>query len=86
MDGFCYTGAMEKKSIKNPRSWSLIVIASMMIVIGIALIVLAIINVTSFGWWSILLGLSGLTPVIAATISIIKNDPRWILIDLILPG
>lgn len=54
--------------------------------LGVVLVAVAVMNVTTFGWWSLLIGLSGLTTIAAAVMSIIKNDPSWILLDLIIPG
>lgn len=68
------------------RNWFLVFIASILIVLGVALILLAVTNVTNLGWWSLLIGLSGITTVAAALLSIVKNDPSWILLDLIIPG
>ncbi len=53
---------------------------------GLALVVLAIANIANFGWWSLFIGLSGATTIGAAVTSIVRNDPSWILLDLILPG
>jgi len=68
------------------RNWALVVVASILIIIGLALLVLAIINVGTFGWWSLALILGALTTIAAAVMSIVKNDPVWILLDLIIPG
>jgi len=68
------------------RNWALVVVASILIIIGLALLVLAIINVGTFGWWSLALILAALTTIAAAVMSIVKNDPVWILLDLIIPG
>ncbi len=74
------------KTTVKPRNWFLIFIASILLVLGLAIVVAAIMNFTTFGWWSLLIGLSGLTTIVAAVMSIIKNDPSWILLDLIIPG
>lgn len=54
-------------------------------VLGLALIVLALMNVSSFGLWGLLIGAIGLTAFGAAVTAIITNDPSWILLDLIMP-
>jgi hypothetical protein len=77
---------MKNKVPSKERNWFLVLIASTMIVLGGVVTVLAIANISTFGWWSLLIGLGGLTSVVAATMSIIKNDPSWILLDLIIPG
>lgn len=75
-----------KKTATQDRNWFLVFIASILLILGLALIVLSLVNIISFGWWSVLIGLGGLTTVAAAVMSILKNDPSWILLDLILPG
>lgn len=77
---------MSIKSSRKKRSLVLIIIASIMIVIGSTMIYLAIGNIVTFGWWSLLIGIGGLTAVFASVMSIIKNDPSWILLHLIIPG
>ncbi|MGB4768749.1 MAG: hypothetical protein WBP22_05860 [Candidatus Saccharimonas sp.] len=75
-----------KKKVPEARNWALVFICAILIVLGGALAVLAVINIALFGWWSLLVGAGGVTTVAAAIMSIIKNDPSWILLDLILPG
>ena len=74
------------KTVVKPRNWFLVFIASILLVLGLALVAVAVMNVITFGWWSLLIGLSGLTTIGAALMSIIKNDPSWILLDFIIPG
>lgn len=71
---------------KKDRNWVLIFVASILIILGIALVVLAVANITAFGWWSLILGASGVSTIAAAAMSIITNNPSWILLDLIIPG
>jgi hypothetical protein len=75
-----------KMEVTEARNWSLVSICIILIVLGRALVVLAVMNIALFGWWSLLIGASGATTVAAAIMSIVKNDPSWILLDLILPG
>lgn len=77
---------MNKKVPTQQRNWFLVFIASLLMLLGLALVMLAATNVAEFGWWSLLIGLSGITTIGAAIMSIIKNDPSWILLDLIIPG
>lgn len=78
---------MKKSSkISTTRSTALITISSLQIIFGLTLIFLSIANIETFGWWSLLVGLSGLSAVGTAVMSIVLNDPSWILLDLILPG
>jgi len=75
-----------KKKVVIERNWALVVVASILISIGLALLVLAILNIATFGCWSLALGLGALTTIAAAVMSIVKNDPVWILLDLIIPS
>ena len=60
------------KTAAKLRSWLLVCIASIVLVLGVALVVAAVMNVATFGWWSLLVGLSGLTTISVAVMSIIK--------------
>lgn len=75
-----------KKVATRERDWFLVFIASILLILGLSLVALSLANVSLFGWWSLVIGLGGLTTVAAAIMSIVKNDPSWILLDLILPG
>jgi len=77
---------MKSKIEVVERNWALVAVASILILISLAILVLAILNVAIFGWWSLALGLGALTTIAAAVMSIVKNDPVWILLDLIIPG
>lgn len=75
-----------KKTNSKSRNWAVVIIGSIMIIAGLFLVVIAITNVSTLGWWALAVGLSGLSMAGVATIAIIENDPAWILLDLILPG
>ncbi len=78
---------MSRKRITHKkRSWLLLFISSVLILFGLTLLALAIIYIADLGWWSLAVGLSGIFTTIMATLSILYNDPSWILLDLILPG
>lgn len=66
------------------RNWALVFIASIYMLVGLVLVVIASLNILTFGWWSLALGLAGLLPIITSAISIIRSDPSVILADLIL--
>jgi hypothetical protein len=66
-------------------NWLLIIVSSILILIGLALLLLAIIYIGNFGWWSLLIGSTGLTTTGCAVTSIVENNPSWIMLDLILP-
>ena len=72
--------------MSKERNWFLVFISLLMILIGGALLIISIAFATDFGWWSLLVGLGGASTVFMAIMSIIKNDPSWILLDLILPS
>jgi hypothetical protein len=73
----------KKKTTAQHRSWGLIIISSLIIIGGLTLVTLSIVYIGTFGWWSLLIGVSGLNSIFMATMSIIKNDPSWILLDII---
>ena len=77
---------INKKSVSKSRNWVLVFVSTILIILGLTLVILAVMSAGSLGWWSLLIGVSGLTTVAAAVMSIVKNDPAWILLDLIIPG
>lgn len=78
---------MKRSKRREERDGLIIVVGSIMILIGLALVALAIIYAKELGWWLALgIGLAGLTTGGAAVMSIVTNNRAWILIDLILPG
>jgi hypothetical protein len=72
------------ESIK-PRNPALIIIASVLILFGLAIVFVGLTNMEALGWWTILTVLSGLITTGAAVTSIVRNDPSWILLELLLP-
>lgn len=76
----------DTKNVSKKRNWVLVLVSSILLLAGCALLLLSVLYVSRFGVWSLVIGLSGLTTIGAATMSIIKNDPSWILLDLLLPG
>ncbi len=77
---------MKNRKKTQERNWFLVFIALILLILGLALIILAMSNINSFGWMSLVIGISGLTIVSAATASIVTNDPSWIMLDLFIPG
>jgi len=78
---------MKKDKITNVnRNWALVFISSVLLLIGVALLILAIMNISTIGWWSLLAGLIGATTIFASIMSIVKNDASWVLLGLIIPG
>lgn len=83
MDAIIKAMRQKKKTTAQHRSWGLIIISSLIIIGGLTLVTLSIVYIGTFGWWSLLIGVSGLNSIFMATMSIIKNDPSWILLDII---
>ena len=83
MDAIIKAMRQKKKTTAQHRSWGLIIISSLIIIGGLTLVTLSIVYVGTFGWWSLLIGVSGLSSICLATMSIVNNDPSWILIDII---
>ena len=77
---------INKKLVSKSRNWVLVFVSTILIILGLTLVILAVMSAANLGWWSLLIGASGLTTVAAAVMSIVKNDPSWILLDLIIPG
>jgi formate hydrogenlyase subunit 3/multisubunit Na+/H+ antiporter MnhD subunit len=77
---------MTKKQKNAERNWAVVIVGSIYMLLGLALVVVAALNIHVFGWGSLLLGLAGATPITASIIAIVENDPNWILLDLIIPG
>lgn len=73
------------KLIHKSRNWALVFISLILILLGLVLAVVSIAYMNVFGWSSILIGITGIATVGAAVMAIIKNDPSWILLDLIFP-
>ena len=83
MDAIIKAMRQKKKTTAQHRSWGLIIISSLIIIGGLTLVTLSIVYVGTFGWWSLLIGVSGLISIFMATMSKVKNDPSWILLDII---
>ena len=69
----------------KPRNLALITIASVLITIGLAIVYVGFTNMDALGWWTILTVLSGLIIAGAAVMAMFRNDPSWILLELIFP-
>jgi hypothetical protein len=76
----------KKKEQKPPRNWALVVIASIMIVINLALLVIAVAYWSNLGWWAPALIVGAIASLFLSVEAIRKNDPAWLMLDLILPG
>ena len=76
----------QKQPPKEPN-WLLRVIASLIILLNIALLVVAISNYQSLGWlWTTVLCTAGVSSIALSIEAIRTNEPAWLLLDLILPN
>ncbi|MDQ5931916.1 MAG: hypothetical protein QG649_1 [Patescibacteria group bacterium] len=60
-------------------------IASIVIVLNVALILFLILEPNILGWWSLLIGLSAVVSISLSVKAIKENEPAWLMIDLLLP-
>lgn len=74
-----------KLNIHGERNWFLVFVGLILILIGLTLLVFSILYIREFDWWSLPIGMTGSTAIVAAVMSITTNDPSWLLLDLILP-
>ena len=77
----------DKQELKNqPRNWMLVLVAVIMIILSLTIIVLGLALMPQLGWFAAVPIVGGLSSTGLAVTAIIKNDPAWLLLDLILPG
>lgn len=76
---------MSKQIPPKERNWLLVVVASFLILFGLAVAVLSVIYFESLGWLAMGGVAGGLSTTGFSVTAIIRNDPSWILLDLILP-
>lgn len=75
-----------KKKQKRERNWALVIIASSVIALNIALLVFTAMNIAWLGWWSFFIAMGALSSIVLSATAIKKNEPAWLLLDLILPS
>lgn len=68
------------------RNWLLVVVALVVILMNLVILFLSVDNVESFGWFSWIAGLAAITSIGMSITAIVRNDPSWLLLDLIWPG
>ena len=73
-----------KNKEETDRNWALIVIASIVILIDLALLIITCIYFSKFGWWALATIAGALSSLCMAIVAIKKNDPSWLLLDLLL--
>ena len=76
----------KKKQQTLSRNWALVVIALIMIIINLILLAIAVLYWSVLGWWAPALVGGAITSLFLSVEAIRKNDPTWLLLDLILPG
>lgn len=75
-----------KRILVKQRNWLFIFVALLLIIIGGTLAILSFMHWQQLGWFSPLVALVGLSTITGAVMSLVKNDPTWILLHLVLPG
>lgn len=76
-----------KKKVHKPvRNWALVVIASSYILVNIILIVIAVLFWSDLGWWAPIITVGAVVSIYFSIEAIRKNEPAWLLLDLILPN
>jgi len=76
---------MKKSAAKTSRNWALVIFSSLLIVMGVVLIVIAAVYYKELGWWGLFVGFIGISTTTMAILSIIRNDPSLVLLNLLLP-
>jgi hypothetical protein len=76
---------MKRAAPRPISSWVLVSVALVYMGIGLALIVVSVMYIRGVGWLGVGGVLVGLSAVGASTMAIVKNDPSWILLDLLFP-
>lgn len=75
-----------KKMQNKERNWVLVVVASIVIILSIALLVITLRNISTLGWWSLAIAAGAVSSICLSITAIKRNEPAWLLLDLILPG
>jgi hypothetical protein len=70
----------------HKRNWPLVVIALIVITLNILIIAGIFMYTANLEWWSVLIIVGALSSIYLSLMAIIKNDPAWLLLDLILPN
>lgn len=71
-------------SKKTKRSSMLIIASSIVFCLGLALVMVAVLNVQQLGWLALGAGLAGLTIMSLAVAAVIANKPEWLMLDFIM--
>ncbi len=75
-----------KKAQKQEPNIGLRIFATIVIIINIAILAVVAMNVPGLGWWALVIALGAISSIYFAVIAIKRNEPAWLLLDLILPN
>lgn len=76
----------KKKDHKPTRNWALVVIASSYILVNVILLAITVMFWSDLGWWTPVIAIGAVVSIYFSVEAIRKNEPAWLLLDLILPG
>ena len=74
-----------KRSAQIPPKGFVRVIGVVLFVIGLAMVYVGIVNISTLGWTSTFVILPGLATAGFAATAVYTGDPEWILLDLMFP-
>lgn len=75
-----------KKQQKHSRNWALVIIASIVIILNLALIVFYILYAKTFGWWNVITIPGAIFGVWTSARAIKDDESAWLMLDLIFPS
>lgn len=75
-----------KRHTRSERNYALVVIAGLVIIGNSFLLAVLAAGVINIGWFGWLVAAGSLSSIIMSTMAIRRNDPTWLLLDLILPN
>ncbi len=78
--------AVLKGSEQIPPKGVVRFVAAIILVIGVALMVIAVTNAVALGWYALLVFVSGLTSAGFAVVALRTGKPEWILLDMLFPS
>lgn len=75
-----------KKKEKHGRNWALVVVASIVITLNTGLLIAVSLSTATLGWWALVIVIGAISSIWLSVTAIKKNDPTWLLLDMILPN
>jgi hypothetical protein len=73
-------------NVSKPRNWLLVFLAVIVLIFNLVLILIAAAYIETLGWLSLLFIVGAAVSIFMSSMAIIKKDPVWLLLDLILPN